>query len=191
MNKHKKMAIKVEGLRRFYEVERHPEDFFPVLGSHLHSETLFGALIRWHQRGDASHSKTTYIHKASGQPFVDVHSLEGWGYIASEPEAFLKGDTICEYRRIKGCRTVSRLIAIQRQRLGSRYEKPLAFVRTLGWIPSARKNDPLRWWCSEDVDDLHDLQNCDSCYVSPPWARRSDKCRNIYGTLSNGHFELK
>ena len=184
MNKHDKMVIKSEGLRLFYEVERHPDKFFPVLGCHLNSQTLFGKLIRWWERGDASHLKTTYIHKATGLPFVDVHALEGWGYIASEPEAFVKDGCVCEYRIIRDHRPVEELIAIQRKRLPCKYQRPF------GFITKSRKDNPDKWFCSEDADDLHDLQNCESVFVSPPWGRRSDKCRIKYGTLSNGHFEL-
>lgn len=183
MNKHEKMVIKSDGLRLLYEVERHPNEYFPVLGSHLNSQTIFGKLIRWQQRGDASHSKTTYIHKATGLPFVDVHSLEGWGYIASAPDAFVRGKTIVEYRLIKNHLPVEELIAKQMKRIGCKYQRPYGFAT------KSRKDNPFIWFCSEDVDDCHDLQNCESYLVSPPWARRSDKCREVYGRLSVDGFE--
>jgi len=185
MKKHQEqMVVKSDGLRLLYEVERHPENFFPVLGCHLNSPTTFGKLIRFFERGDASHLKTTYIHKATGLPYVDVHPLEGWGYIASEPHFFIKDGCVCEYRLIRDHRPVEELVAIQLKRIGTKYQRPY------GFITKSRKDNPLIWFCSEDADDLHDLQNCESVLVSPPWGRRSDKCREVYGTLSNGHFML-
>ena len=184
MNKLEKMAEKAKGLRLFYEVEAHPDDYFPVLGCHLNSQTLFGKLIRWWERGDASHLKTTYINKATGIPYVDVHALEGWGYVATEPDLFVTGKTICEYRLIENHKPVAELIEIQRKRLGTKYQRPLGFVT------KSRRDNPEIWFCSEDANDLHDLQNCESVFVSPPWGRRSNRVRVVYGTYSDCHFEM-
>jgi len=185
MNKQEKIIETVEGLRRFYEVKRHSEDYFFVLGTHLHTSSLFGALIRWFERSEGSHSKLTAIHKATGQPYVDLHALEGWGGgVCTVPDLFVTGKTACEYRMVQDCPKTKAIVEEFLELMhGTKYERPFGFVT------KSRKNDPDKWFCSEATTRLlGKLQNCDDALVSPPWARRSIRCASIYGWLDKDGF---
>ena len=172
------------GKALFEEVQRHPDDYFAVLASHLHTPSFFGKCIRWWERDPRSHSKTTYIHKATGLPYVDIHALEGWGVIASAPDAFVLDSTVCEYRIVRDAPSTQELLKKQVKKLGKDYQKPRGFVT------KSREDDPNKWFCSESADDDFDLQNCRSVFVSPAWAARSDKVRTIYGWLTEDGFKL-
>ena len=166
-------AILAEGQRLLDVVHAWPERYIACLGSYLHNRTLFGALIRFQQRGEASHSSVVILEKATMLPTLEFHALEGWGLIATEPGVLGREGAILEIRAVDDAPPVAEVLIGTLPILGAAYEKPLGFVT------KSRRTNPFKWFCSEYANMIFELQNCFDFLVSPPWARRSSKAKNV------------
>ncbi len=177
MNAERKRTISLGGAVGLQLVKKEPDLYMCVLGSYLDNDTIFGRLIRWHQSGDASHSSIIFINKQTALPILEIHALEGWGVIATRPGVLGREGARVEMREVESAPTAQEALDVLIPRLGMKYEKPR------GFITKSRREDPTRWFCSELVNDLFKLQNCPSCFVSPPWARRSMQATHRIGEV--------
>ena len=177
MSRDDKQDIKDRGEYLLDYVLLDPNKYRPVLGSYLDNDTFFGRLIRWHERGEASHSSIIFVDKTTSEAVLEIHAAEGWGVVATEPGVLAHKNGRVEMRRVLDSPATSTALRKLRPRLGDDYEKPKGFVT------KSRMEDPTKWFCSELADDIFDLQNCPSCYVSPVWARRSPKAKEIIGEI--------
>jgi len=166
-------AILEEGNRRMEIVHAHPERHIACLGSYLNNRTLFGALIRLQQRGEASHSSVVILEKETLKPVLEFHALGGWGLIATEPGVLGREGAVLEIREVEDAPDVSEVLIGTLPILGADYEKPLGFVT------KSRRTNPFKWFCSEYANMIFKLQNCFDFLVSPPWARRSPKAKKV------------
>jgi len=156
------------------EVSLHPDDYFATLGSYLNNDTFFGKLIRWWERGDASHSSIVFVRKDTGVPALEIHALEGWGVIATEVGVLGKEGAVLELREVEGAEPAKSLLDVLIPLIGRKYQKPL------GFITKKREDDQWLWFCSELANHVLKLQNCADHLVSPPWARRSSRALKVF-----------
>ena len=170
-------TILAEGTRLLDIVHAWPERYIACLGSYLNNRTLFGALIRFQQRGEASHSSVVILEKETLKPTLEFHALEGWGLIATEPSVLGKERAILEIREVMDAPDVFEVLIETIPILGADYEKPLGFVT------KSRRTNPFKWFCSEYANMVFELQNCFDFLVSPPWARRSPKAKRVLARM--------
>ena len=178
MNKEAREAIEEDGKYALELVGLAPSRYKCVLGSYLNNNTFFGKLIRWWERGEASHTSIIFIDKKSKLPVLEIHALEGWGVIATYPAALAKKGAVVELRAVRGSPSAREGLEQLTPLLGAKYEKPYGFVT------KDRDEDMGRWFCSELGNWFFNLQNCRHCLVSPPWARRSSKATEVVGSIA-------
>ncbi len=169
--------ILLDGDRRLDLVHANPEQYTACLGSYLNNRTIFGALIRFQQRGEASHSSVVILEKETLKPILEFHALEGWGLIATEPSVLGKEGAILEIREVEDAPDVATVLMDTLPILGSDYEKPHGFVT------KSRQTNPFKWFCSEYANMIFRLQNCFHFLVSPPWARRGAKAKTVLARI--------
>jgi hypothetical protein len=183
MKRDARQSILDDGEYALALVSLQPDKYLCVSGHYLSNDTFFGRLIRWWERGESSHSSNIFIDKNTLHPVLEVHALEGWGVIATRVGVLAHKNCTIELRRIVDAPDAKACLKILVPLIGADYEKPL------GFITKSREDDESVWFCSELQDHLFNLQNCKSCLVSPPWARRSDKAREVIGEIRKGQFE--
>jgi len=175
--------ILLDGDRKLDLVHANPERYIACLGSYLNNRTIFGALVRLQQRGEASHSSVVVLEKETLKPVLEFHALEGWGLIATEPSVLGKEGAILEIREVEDAPDVSEVLIGTLPILGADYEKPFGFVT------KSRRTNPFKWFCSEYANMIFELQNCFDFLVSPPWARRSPKAKKVLARIDcKGRF---
>jgi len=177
MNKREKEKVLAVGRSLLTEVSLHPNAYYIALGSYLNNQTLFGKLIRWHQRCEASHSSIVFVRKGTNTPALEIHALEGWGVIATDVGALGKSGATLELRAVDGVADAGVVLERVCNLIGSKYQKPV------GFITKSRADDFTRWFCSELANCAFNLQNCANHLVSPAWARRSPKASKIIAEI--------
>jgi hypothetical protein len=182
MNKELREAILQDGRDALELVLLSPSKYTCVSGHYLDNDTFFGRLIRWQQRGESSHSSIVFLEKRTLTPALEIHALEGWGVIATEPAVLAHEGARVELRSVTGGPASRAALDVLIPLLGKKYEKPYGFVT------KSRREDPTRFFCSELQNRVFKLQNCPDCFVSPPWAKRSPKAMKVIGEIRGGEM---
>ena len=188
MNKAEKHKIKQAGLLALQDVELHPDRYEAMLGVYSGSIAFFSKIIVWFTRGQkgkgAHHTSTVYVHKDTGVPVAETHSLEGWGVIATEFGALCNEPTTITVKRVSGVEPPQAIYERNLPRFGAGYQFPW------GFFTKRRSDNPDKWFCSELSNDNFKLQDCLNLLVSPFWANASPKAKEVYGVYRKGRFAL-